>query len=618
MVKIEKKKAEEKERLVEKEANEVSIQAAEVKAIKDQVEIKLEDARPAMEEAKGALEVLDDKSIDEVKSFPKPPALVVLTLEAVLTYFKEPKTDWATAKKVMSDKTFKEKLRSFEVEKTTTKNLEKVRKIIFKPEFKLEAIANQSKAALCLAQWCIALEKYAVIRQKVRPLEEELEKTKEIFDEAQSKLNIKQAELKQVQDLVMQLEKDLNDTLDKIKELNENIKLNEKKLERAAKLISLTKEEGENWSETVRVLKENMTSLIGDIFLGTASISYIGPFTGVYRDLIVNEWVEKLREIKIPASDSYKLTTALGDAVKIRNWRMAGLPSDSVSIDNGIICDRSERWPLMIDPQTQANQWIRNSYPEELKIVKLTDSAGYMKVVDTALRLGHVVLVEDVLEEIDPALDNILQKAIFDNNGLPTITFGGNDITYDENFKLFMTTKLPNPHYLPEVCIKLTIINFTVTFEGLEEQLLVDVVVREKPEVEKTRDELVVNLAKLETDKREVEIKILKTLAESNESTILDGDDLIIILETSKEKAASIKDKLQEAIEVDVVITETRNQYKEVSIRGAILYFVITDLAMIDPMYQYSLDYVKKLFNDAIKNSEKSEELEKRIEILLN
>ena len=180
-----------------------------------------------------------------------------------------------------------------------------------------------------------------------------------------------------------------------------------------------------------------------------------------------------------------------------------------------------------------------------------------------------------------------------------------------------MTSKLPNPHYLPEVCIKMTIINFTVTFEGLEEQLLVDVVIQEKPETEKARDELILNLAELESRKRNVEIKILKTLAESNEETILDGDELIEILEQSKYQAKLIKKQLEDSIHIEVEIIETRNQYRPVSIRGSILYFVITDLAMIDPMYQYSLDYVKKLFNDAIKMSEKNDELNVRIDILI-
>jgi dynein heavy chain, axonemal len=61
------------------------------------------------------------------------------------------------------------------------------------------------------------------------------------------------------------------------------------------------------------------------------------------------------------------------------------------------------------------------------------------------------------------------------------IRFADNDIDYDPNFRLYMTTKLPNPNYLPEVFIKVSIINFTVTFDGLEDQLLADVVKNEQP-----------------------------------------------------------------------------------------------------------------------------------------
>lgn len=45
------------------------------------------------------------------------------------------------------------------------------------------------------------------------------------------------------------------------------------------------------------------------------------------------------------------------------------------------------------------------------------------------------------------------------------IRLGDSDVDYDTNFKFYMTTKLPNPHYLPEVCIKVNIINFTVTIK---------------------------------------------------------------------------------------------------------------------------------------------------------
>jgi dynein heavy chain, axonemal len=104
--------------------------------------------------------------------------------------------------------------------------------------------------------------------------------------------------------------------------------------------------------------------------------------------------------------------------------------------------------------------------------------------LEFSIRNGKTVLIEDVGEDIDASLDSLVQKAVFINDGVKTIRFMDKDVPYDDLFSLYFTSKMPNPHYLPEVCIKLTIINFTVTFDGLEEQLLIDVVNHEKREVE--------------------------------------------------------------------------------------------------------------------------------------
>ena len=64
------------------------------------------------------------------------------------------------------------------------------------------------------------------------------------------------------------------------------------------------------------------------------------------------------------------------------------------------------------------------------------------------------------------------------------IRLGDSDVPYHENFRFYITTKLANPHYMPEICIKATIINFTVTVTGLEDQLLVDVIKSERPDLQ--------------------------------------------------------------------------------------------------------------------------------------
>ena len=96
----------------------------------------------------------------------------------------------------------------------------------------------------------------------------------------------------------------------------------------------------------------------------------------------------------------------------MREWRLWGLPADDVSVDNGILVTRSKRWPLMIDPQGQANAWLRNMEGRAgLKLVQL-NQPNSLRLIEGAVRLGQPVLIEDVGESIDPALEPLLLKQV--------------------------------------------------------------------------------------------------------------------------------------------------------------------------------------------------------------
>ena len=162
----------------------------------------------------------------------------------------------------------------------------------------------------------------------------------------------------------------------------------------------------------------------------------------------------------------------MGNAVHIRNWGLAGLPNDSFSIENAIINDKTKRWPLFIDPQIQANKWLKSMEKERgLKILKFTDG-NYLKMLEMGIRMGQPVLIENVYEDLDPAIEPLLQKQIVVKGNSMTLKLGDAIIEYAKEFKFYLTTKLRNPHYLPEVSTKVTLINFMITFEGLSDQLL--------------------------------------------------------------------------------------------------------------------------------------------------
>ena len=72
------------------------------------------------------------------------------------------------------------------------------------------------------------------------------------------------------------------------------------------------------------------------------------------------------------------MANVLGNDVKLRQWAVAGLPSDNLSVENGIIMFGSRRWPLMIDPQTQANKFIKKlgtvTDDVTLEVLKLSEA----------------------------------------------------------------------------------------------------------------------------------------------------------------------------------------------------------------------------------------------------
>ena len=129
-----------------------------------------------------------------------------------------------------------------------------------------------------------------------------------------------------------------------------------------------------------------------------------------------------------------------------------------------------------------------------VQVIKLSESS-YLRTLENCIRVGNPVLLENVEESLDPALEPVLDRQVFKQQGRLLIRLGDTDVDYSPEFRIYITTKLPNSHYKPEVCVKVTVVNFTVTPKGLEDQLLVQTIAHERPELEEEKNTLVVQIA---------------------------------------------------------------------------------------------------------------------------
>jgi len=123
-----------------------------------------------------------------------------------------------------------------------------------------------------------------------------------------------------------------------------------KKLIRAEKMIGGLEGEKVRWTDTVKMLGEKASLLVGDCLVAAGMVSYAGPFTSSYRNELEDEWRQNIKRLGIKHTQNISMRAVLGDDVTIRIWSVAGLPNDNLSIENGIILFKSRRWPLMIDP----------------------------------------------------------------------------------------------------------------------------------------------------------------------------------------------------------------------------------------------------------------------------
>lgn len=614
-----KREGDEQAKMVQLKAEKLVGEEEQVKKEADAAQADLEQALPALNAATKALEAINKKDLGEIKSYGKPPPLVEKVLEAVMILRKCEPT-WEEAKRQLNNQNFVKLLVELDKDNISDKILKKISQYCADESFQPDVVGRVSGAAKSLCMWVRAMETYGILYRQVAPKRESLATAQEILERKRRSLKEAKEKLIQVTQSLAELQVQYDEKVSlKEKLAKESVEM-ELRLKRAETLMADLGGERVRWLERVKQLKLSSENLKGDSLLAAASISYLGPFSAEDRQkLIKGEWIPTLENYGIGCS-AFSLKDFLGNAQDIRGWILNGLPSDSSSVEAALTATLSRRWPLFIDPQNQASDWIRKM--EAGRRMTVLDARGnFFKALLQAARRGDSVLLENVDDDAkivkEPFLMQLL-KYPTEANSRESEKEGSKkqDITVCDDFSLYMTTQNPNPQFSPVIFAQTTVINFVARESGFANQMLSFLLNKEKPELEKQKLDLSMQVAAAKHKLGQLEDDILELL-NSAQGSLLDNEKLIQALQYSKQTTEQLTVQLASSEVTERIIDSTREQYRPAAERASMLFFLLQSFSSVNPMYQFPLEAYNELFASSIANSKKSDNIKERLTNLI-
>ncbi|XP_068013204.1 dynein axonemal heavy chain 10, partial [Melanerpes formicivorus] len=610
--------AEEKKKLSEEKAAEIEQQNKIIAKEKMAAETALAEVMPILDAAKLELQKLDKSDVTEIRSFAKPPKQVQGVLECVLIMKGYKELNWKTAKGMMSEANFLRSLMEIDFDGITQSQVKSIRALLKSLNTTFNEMELVSRAGLGMLKFVDAVMSYCDVVKEVKPKREEVARLERNYYLSKRELEKIKTELATIQEELKALGNKYDEARREEQQLLEEAKIMKRRLDAADKLISGLRSENERWTNELKDFEIQKVKLLGDCLLCAAFLSYEGAFSWEFRnEMVYQVWQEDVVSREIPLSQPFRLESLLTDEVEVSRWVSQGLPPDELSVQNGILTTYASRFPLCIDPQQQALHWIKKKEKENnLRMASFNDP-DFLKQLELAIKYGNPFLLHSVDEYIDPVIDNVLEKNIKVAQGRTFVVLGDREVDYDSNFRLYLNTKLSNPKYSPSVFGKAVVINYTVTLKGLEDQLLSVITGFERKELEEQREHLIQETSDNKNLLKDLEDSLLRELTSST-GNMLDNLDLVHTLEETKSKATEVIEKLSLAEKTAEDIDRLRDGYRPAARRGAILFSVLAEMAVVNMMYQYSLVSFLEVFGLSLRKSMPSSDLLSRLQNIMN
>lgn len=563
----------------------------------------LSKVEPAVKEAQQAVQSIKKQNLIEVRSMTNPPAPVKLAMESICLLLGEPSNDWKSVRSMIVGENFISTIVNFNSENLSDNIRRQMReKYLKNPDYTYEKINRASSACGPLVKWACAQLNYADMVRQIEPLRNELKSL-----EAEASINKKKAEeneeiLARLKNTIESYEEEYGSLKYEAKLIEESLKSVESKVNRSMALLTSLSSERTRWDLASHEFKSQMENIAGDVLLSSAFLAYAGFFDQQSRTTLFDLWRAHLRQSLIKFRPDLALTEYLSSPDQRLKWQANALPSDVLCTENAIMMRRFNRYPLIIDPSGQATKFLLNEFKDR-KITRTSflDDA-FRKNLESALRFGNPLLVQDV-ENYDPILNPVLNREVRKTAGRVLISLGDQDIDLSPSFCIFLSTRDPTIEFPPDICSRVTFVNFTITKSSLQSQCLHRVLKAERPDIDEKRSNQLKLQGEYQVRLRLLEKSLLQALNDSK-GRILDDDSVISTLERLKLEADDISRKVADTDRVIQEVNSVSQKYNPFSTACSSIFFTMDRLNQVHSLYQYSLDFFFGILDDVLnKNS---------------
>uniref|UniRef100_A0A914P9Y2 Uncharacterized protein n=1 Tax=Panagrolaimus davidi TaxID=227884 RepID=A0A914P9Y2_9BILA len=610
-------KAEKEKIASEQLQGELAIQLEQIKEKTAEVKTDLSKVEPAIDEAKKDVKGIKKEQLVELKSMQSPPSAVKLAMESLCLLFGfNVGTDWRAIRSVMVKEDFLNKINKFDTYQITEEFKEGFQEK-YKDDWDFEKVDHASTVCGSMLKWVKAQLLYFDMLQQVKPLKDEL-------DKLESDANTKKKKGEELKHTIAQLEQSIAAYKDEYAQLigeAKSIKVDlanvEEKVGRSVELLSSLRSEYERWKQGCEGFSQQMETLVGDATLSAAFLAYSGYYDQQLREVLFQKWIGYLKVSEIKYRHDLARIEYLSTADDRLQWNKNGLPKDELCTENAIMLARFNRYPLIIDPNGQAVDYLMKQFGD--KNIQKTSflDLSFKEDLKNALRLGNILLVHDV-EAYDPVLNPVLNIEVKRAAGRVLI-LGKEKIDLSPEFKIFLLTRDSSIEFAPDLCSRVTFVNFTITRGSLEMQCLHKVLKSERPDIDEKRNDLLKLQGEYAVRLRQYEKRLLSALNESK-GKILDDNSVITTLEMLKNDAKEVARKAAETDQVMKEVELVSQKYANLAHACSLVYLTLLHLDEVHFLYHYSVDFIIDIFDDVLKNSQLNgvTDHEKRLNIITN